>query len=634
MGIVNPGMLQVYDEIPDDLLELVEDVILNRKDDATERLIEHAEKVRSKSTREVKEEEWRNTPVEERLKHALLKGITEYIEADVLEARDHYPTSLEIIEKPLMDGMNVVGDLFGEGKMFLPQVVKSARVMKKAVAVLSPFIEEEKKRSGATSSGAGRILLATVKGDVHDIGKNIVGVVLACNNYEIIDLGVMVSAEKIIQTAIDEKVDVVGLSGLITPSLEEMVHVASEMERLKMDTPILIGGATTSRIHTAVKIEPAYSHPIIHVKDASRSVPVVSQLLSENKRQDFSATIQKEYAQLRESYGGARMKTEYVDLETARTNGLSIKWKQSKILKPSFTGTRVFEDYPLEEIRDYISWLFFFLVWQLKGKWPDILDDPRQGKEAQKLFADAQEMLDEIIREKSLRASAVIGFYPANSVGDDIEVYSDETRSEVLTRFINLRNQSLKNGEGPNLSLADYIAPRESGIIDYIGTFAVTTGTGIEEKLSYFKENHDDYSSIMIKSLADRLAEAFIELLHAKVRQEYWGYSPDEKLGLEDLIMEKYQGIRPAFGYPACPDHSEKKTLFNLMDAEKHTGIKLTENFAMYPAASVSGLFFSHPEARYFHVGKLLEDQVMDYSARKGMDRRLIEKWLATNLNY
>jgi 5-methyltetrahydrofolate--homocysteine methyltransferase len=634
MGIVNPGMLQVYDEIPGDLLELVEDVVLNRRDDATERLISHAEKIRSTTTKEVRQEEWRSKPVEERLKHALLKGLTDHIEEDVLEVRNHYPTALEIIEKPLMEGMNVVGELFGAGKMFLPQVVKSARVMKKAVAVLSPYIEEEKKGSAAASKGAGKILLATVKGDVHDIGKNIVGVVLACNNYEILDLGVMVPADKIIQKAVEEQVDIIGLSGLITPSLEEMVHIASEMERTKMDIPLLIGGATTSRVHTAVKIAPAYSQPVIHVKDASLSVPVASRLLSENQRQDFITHIQDDYARLRESHSGARIRTEYIPLEEARANSLKTKWDPSQIYTPSFTGTRVFKEYPLGEIREYISWLFFFLVWQLKGKWPDILDDPRQGKEAQKLFSDAQRMLDEIISEKSLTASAVIGFYPANAVDDDIEVYRDENRKEVIARFINLRNQAQKEGSDPNLSLADYIAPRHSGLTDYVGAFAVTAGTGIEEKLKYFESVHDDYSSIMMKALADRLAEAFIELLHEKVRREYWGYVPDEQLGIEDLIMEKYQGIRPAFGYPACPDHSEKQTLFSLLDATKHTGIRLTENFAMYPAASVSGLFFAHPKSRYFHVGKLLEDQVSNYAARKGTDRRLIEKWLATNLNY
>ena len=633
MGIVNPGMLQVYDEIPRDLLELVEDAILNRRADATERLIIYAGKVRSAKDKTAREEDWRKLPVEERLRYSLLKGITDYIEQDVLEAKQHYSTALEIIEKPLMDGMNIVGDLFGSGKMFLPQVVKSARVMKKAVAVLQPFIEEEKESAG-TSTGAGKILLATVKGDVHDIGKNIVAVVLGCNNYHIMDLGVLVPAEKIIQTAIDEKADIIGLSGLITPSLEEMVHVASEMERRGLKIPLLIGGATTSKIHTAIKIQPAYSQPVVHVKDASRSVPVVSSLLSAKNNPGFVKSIRKEYQDLRDHYSSARSRTEYLTLEAARLNRLKIRWDKSVIHKPSFTGIKVINDFPAEQIRDYISWIFFFLVWQLKGKWPDILDDPRQGEEARKLYSDAQEMLDRIIAGKMLTANAVLGFFPANAVGDDIELYKDENRQEVIARFINLRSQARTGDGAPNLCLADFIAPKESGIADYLGTFAVTAGIGMNEPVRKFEEEHDDYSIIMLKALADRLAEAFTELLHEKVRKEFWGYAKDESLSLDDMIMERYRGIRPAFGYPACPDHSEKQILFGLMDVEKHTGIHLTENFAMYPAASVSGLIMAHPEARYFYVGRIAEDQVIDYARRKGADRKMVEKWLASNLNY
>jgi 5-methyltetrahydrofolate--homocysteine methyltransferase len=633
MGIVNPGMLQVYDEIPRDLLELAEDVILNRRADATERLIIYAEKIRSGTGRITREESWRDLPVDERLRHSLLKGITEHIEEDVLEARKHYSSALEIIEKPLMDGMNIVGDLFGSGKMFLPQVVKSARVMKKAVAILQPFIEEEKGSAG-TITNVGKILLATVKGDVHDIGKNIVGVVLGCNNYEVMDLGVMVPADRIIQTAIDEKVDIIGLSGLITPSLEEMVHVASETERRGLKIPLLIGGATTSKIHTAIRIQPVYSQPVVHVKDASRSVPVVASLLSVKNNPDFVKMIRKEYQDLRDHYGGARSRTEYTSLEAARLNHLKIRWDQSMICKPSFTGVKVFNNFPISQIRDYISWIFFFLVWQLKGKWPDILDDPRQGEEARRLFSDAQEMLDLIISRNMLKANAVVGFFPANSAGDDIELYKDEQRKEVIARFINLRNQTLKNDGSPNLSLADFIAPRESGIKDYIGAFAATAGIGIESPLKEFEDAKDDYSIIMLKALADRLAEAFTELLHEKVRKEYWGYAKNENLNLDDLIMERYQGIRPAFGYPACPDHSEKLTLFRLLDVEKNTGISLTENFAMYPAASVSGLFMAHAETKYFHVGRIAEDQVTDYARRKDINRKTIEKWLASNLNY
>jgi 5-methyltetrahydrofolate--homocysteine methyltransferase len=633
MGIVNPGMLQVYDKIPADLLQLVENLVLNRNPDATERLTEFAEQIRHTSIKQKAADDWRKMTVRERLTHALIKGLTEYIEKDVLEARSHYRTALEIIEGPLMDGMNIVGDLFGSGKMFLPQVVKSARVMKKAVAALLPYIEEERKITGDRKS-SGKILLATVKGDVHDIGKNIVGIVLSCNNYEITDLGVMVPAEKILSTAIDMEVDIIGLSGLITPSLEEMVHVAKEMERHHLKIPLLIGGATTSKIHTAVKIEPNYTAPVIHVKDASRSVSVVSQLLSPENRDSFVKVTSEDYSDLRQKYESTKALTDYITIEEARKNSFLSDWQNTLIYKPSFSGSKVFRNYPVSEIRNWISWIFFFIAWQLKGKWPDILDDPRQGEEARKLYEDALRMLDNIEKQNWLSANAVIGFYPANSTGDDIEVYSDESRSSVLAKFVNLRSQVKKNDAQPNLCLADFIAPRDSGKTDYIGAFAVTAGIGIEERIAAFEKNHDDYSSIMIKALADRLAEAFTELLHERVRKEFWGYAPAEKLTLEELILEKYQGIRPAYGYPACPDHSEKETLFRLLDAEKATGISLTENFAMYPAASVSGLFFAHPESRYFFVGKISPDQAEDYARRKKTDLQTIEKWLLSNLNY
>ncbi len=633
MGIVNPGMLQVYDEIPPDLLERVEDVILNRRPDATERLIRYAENIQQEEQTTVRKDKWRDSSVQERLKHALVKGIVDHVEEDVEEARKHYKAALEIIEGPLMDGMNVVGDLFGSGKMFLPQVVKSARVMKKAVAVLLPYIEEERAVAGDRKT-AGKILLAPVKGDVHDIGKNIVGVVLACNNYEIRDLGVMVPAEKIIQTAIREGADVVGLSGLITPSLEEMVHVAREMERNGLELPLLIGGATTSKIHTAVKIEGQYTPPVVHVKDASRSVSVVTQLLSRNLGKDFTEQVRREYSELRESYRGDGSQVEYLALDEARRNCLKIDWSRAPIYKPARMGIRVFKDYPISEIREYISWIFFFLVWQLRGKWPDILDDPRQGKEARKLYEDALSMLDWIEENQVLKARGVIGFFPANAVGDDIEVYDGEERKKILCRFVNLRSQSKKENGAPNLCLSDFLAPRESDRIDYLGVFAVTAGLGIDKQLKKFQEAHDDYSSIMLKALADRLAEAFTELIHEKVRREIWAYVPQEDMGLEDMILEKYQGIRPAHGYPACPDHSEKETIFRLLDVPGKAGITLTENYSMQPAASVSGLIFAHPESRYFFVGKISKDQARDYAKRKDTDLKTVEKWLASNLNY
>lgn len=815
MGIVNAGQLVVYEEIPKDLLVLVEDVILNRRPDATERLIEFAEKIKKQDKVHVEEkkDEWRNLPLEERLKHSLIKGITDYIDEDIAEALTKYSSPLEIIEGPLMAGMNVVGDLFGAGKMFLPQVVKSARVMKKAVAVLEPYIikwqskakepslnpcpspkekgeftsqtihqrrretdkfewmtadskvygllkefvkqnrsnpteaEEkmwellrdrrlenykfrrqhiigkyiadfvcieqklvieidglihqlpENKESdeirtnwlesigfrvirftndevlnssekvlneikkhlkvpsfggdlgeasigedlgeaslGGDKEGAGSstVLLATVKGDVHDIGKNIVGVVLGCNSYKVIDLGVMVHAEKIIQTAIDENVDVVGLSGLITPSLDEMVHVAKEMQRRGLKVPLLIGGATTSRVHTAVKIDPNYDGAVIHVLDASRSVPVVSNLLNQDKteREKFIQSIKEEYRRLREDYLKKKSDKQLIPIEKARENKLKIDWEKTEIKKPNKPGITVLKNYSLATLRNYIDWTPFFMAWELKGKYPSIFEDEKVGTEAKKLFEDANKLLDKIISDNLLTANAVFGLFPANSVGDDIEVYTDETKQGVLTVFHSLRQQSLKTEGQPNLALADFIAPKDSGLTDYIGAFAVTAGIGIEKLIEQFEKNHDDYNSIMVKALADRLAEAFAEHLHELVRKEYWGYSPDENLANEDLIKEKYVGIRPAPGYPAQPDHTEKIILFELLDVEKNAEIKLTESLAMYPAASVSGLYFANPEAKYFNVGKIDKDQVLDYHRRKGMSVEEIERWLSPILAY
>jgi 5-methyltetrahydrofolate--homocysteine methyltransferase len=633
MGIVNPSMLQVYNEIEAELLELAEDVVLNRKENATERLIQYAENIKFSHKEEKAVELWRNGSLEERLNHSLLKGITDFIDTDILEAHAKYGTAIQVIEGPLMDGMNVVGELFGEGKMFLPQVVKSARVMKKAVAVLLPFIESEKLTAGDTSK-AGRILMATVKGDVHDIGKNIVGVVLGCNNYEVVDLGVMVPTEKIIATAREMNVDIVGLSGLITPSLEEMSNFAKEMERQNFKIPILIGGATTSKIHTAVKIAPFYSGAVIHVKDASRSVGVVSNLLNKSKRNDYILSVKKDYEELSNTYADARSQVEYISLDEARANRLNVDWKTLDIKKPEFLGVKTILDYPLEEIREYISWIFFFVVWELRGKFPEILKDPAMGEEASKLFHDANQMLDQLIQEKWVSANAVFGFFPANSVGDDIEIYEDEKREKVIHRFINLRNQNKKPGDKYNLCLADFIAPKDSGVADYLGAFAVTAGLGVEAKVKEFEKANDDYSAIMLKALADRLAEALTEVLHLRVRKEFWGYAKKEELDLDGLLFEKYQGIRPAHGYPACPDHTEKETLFQLLDASKNAQIALTENFSMYPAASVSGLMFQHPFSKYFHVGKISEDQVKDYAVRKNLDIKTIEKYLASNLNY
>jgi 5-methyltetrahydrofolate--homocysteine methyltransferase len=633
MGIVNAGMLQVYEDVPKDLLERVEDVLLNRREDATERLVEFANTVKNSGQKRIVNLEWREKSVNERLTHALVNGIVDYIEADTEEARLQADKPLHVIEGPLMDGMNVVGDLFGSGKMFLPQVVKSARVMKKAVAYLLPYMEQD-KTSGSNS--AGKILLATVKGDVHDIGKNIVGVVLACNNYEVIDLGVMVPLEKILDTAQKENVDVIGLSGLITPSLDEMVYVAEEMERRSMKTPLLIGGATTSRIHTAVKIAPQYSNPVVHVLDASKGVPVVNKLIGENEeaKQAFSKEVREEYDRMRKGHLARQSAKSYLSLEKARENKFSIDWSRGVAPQPNLLGTKVFKNYNLEEISQYIDWTPFFYTWELKGRYPNILDDPEKGVEARKLFGDAQEMLRQIIEEKWLSANAVIGLFPANSVEhDDIEVYTDDTRQEVRTQFFNLRQQAEKKNS-PNISLSDFLAPKETGLQDYMGGFAVTAGMGIEQKLAEFEANHDDYKSIMLKALADRLAEAFAELMHKKVRGEYWGYAHGEDLSNQQLIQEKYAGIRPAPGYPANPDHTEKITLFELLDVENQTGISLTENLAMYPAASVSGLYFSHPESKYFGLGKITKDQVRSYAKRKGMSVEEVERWLSATLGY
>jgi 5-methyltetrahydrofolate--homocysteine methyltransferase len=636
MGIVNAGQLEVYKEIPKDLLERVEDVILNRRPDATERLIDFAETIKKKDKAEEKKDEWRDLPVEERLKHALIKGVVDYIDEDVEEARLKYSQPLEIIEGPLMAGMNIVGDLFGAGKMFLPQVVKSARVMKKAVALLIPYIEAEKEKNQNTRE-RGKVLMATVKGDVHDIGKNIVGVVLGCNNYEVIDLGVMVHTEKILQTAIDEKVDIIGLSGLITPSLDEMVHVSKEMERRGMNLPLLIGGATTSRIHTAVKIAPNYSGAVIHVLDASRSVPVVSNLLNENgeERKKYVQSFKGEHAKLREEYARKKSEKNYISLEQARENRLKIDWAKSEIKKPNKPGVTVLNNYSPSKLRDYIDWTPFFRTWELKGKYPSIFVDKNVGPEAKKLFNDANNLLDKIINEKLLTAKGVIGLFPANSVGgDDIEIYTDDSRTGVKRVLHTVRQQMQKSKDEPNIALVDFIAPKETGVKDYIGMFAVTTGIGIEKLVEKYEKDHDDYNSIMTKALADRLAEAFAEHSHELVRKEYWGYSSDEKISIEGLIKEKYVGIRPAPGYPAQPDHTEKPIIFSLLDAEKNTGIKLTESMAMYPAASVSGLYFSHPQAKYFTVGKISKDQVLDYHRRKGMSVEEIERWLSPILNY
>ncbi|MCX6280957.1 MAG: methionine synthase [Bacteroidetes bacterium] len=633
MGIVNAGQLPVYDEIDKTLLKLVEDVILNRRKDGTERLLSYAAIMEEGPDKEKKVDEWRALPVTERLQHCLIKGITEYIEQDLDEALPLFDQTLKIIEGPLMDGMNIVGDLFGSGKMFLPQVVKSARVMKKAVAYLTPRIEAEKKAGSQAAKPNGKILMATVKGDVHDIGKNIVGVILACNNYEVIDLGVMVPSERIIASAREHDVDVIGLSGLITPSLEEMVHMAKEMKREKLSIPLILGGATTSEIHTAVKIEPEYHHGVIHVKDASRAVGVVANLLSDENRAGFLEGVKTKYSGMRSRYD-KKADHEYLSLTEARKNKLRIDWKNTVIAKPQMLGTKVFYDYPLDELVPYIDWTFFFHAWKIGGKYPLIFNDPVKGKEAQKLFNDAQILLHEVLNKKMIIARGVIGLFPCNSIGDDIEVYSDEQRSRVISVFRFLRNQQKKEDNAPNLCLADFIAPRDSGLIDYFGGFAVTAGLGVQEWAAVFEQDLDDYNAIMVKILADRLAEAFAENMHCRIRREFWAYRKDEDLDVVSMIREEYQGIRPAPGYPACPEHSEKRMLFDLLSADTKVDIKLTENFAMYPAASVSGFYFSHPQSQYFNLGKVSRDQIADYARRKGLTIEKVEKLLNTNLNY
>ncbi|MBK9332171.1 MAG: methionine synthase [Ignavibacteria bacterium] len=631
MGIVNPGMIELYEEIPKDLLERVEDVLLNRRADATERLVEFAENIKHKGKVQVKDESWRKMDVRERLTHSLVKGIVDYIETDTEEARKMFDKPIQVIEGPLMDGMNVVGDLFGEGKMFLPQVVKSARVMKKAVGYLLPFIEAEKT---VDSKPKGKILMATVKGDVHDIGKNIVGVVLGCNNYDVVDLGVMVSCEKILEAARTEKADVIGLSGLITPSLDEMVHVAKEMEREGFDIPLLIGGATTSKVHTAVKIEQNYKRgQTIHVLDASRSVPVVGNLLNENKDK-FEKDIKEEYSKLREHHLKNKVQKSYLSYDKAKQNKFKIEFREEEIAEPNMTGVKVFDDYSIEEISEYIDWTPFFRTWEIAGKYPEILEDKVVGEHAANLFLDAKNLLNDIIKEKRLKAKAVFGIWPANSAGDDIEIYSDESRSEVIKVLHTLRQQNEKSEGQPNFALSDFIAPKETGLTDYIGGFAVTTGIGIEKWIEKYQNDQDDYNKIMMQALSDRLAEAFAELLHKRVRTEFWGYDKSENLNYEELILEKYRGIRPAPGYPACPDHTEKWLLFELLDAEKNTGIKLTESLAMYPASSVSGMYFAHPESKYFGLGKVNKDQAEDYAKRKGMTMEETERWLSPVLSY
>ncbi len=631
MGIVNAGQLAVYNEIPNDLLELVEDVLLNRRPDATERLVVFAETVKAKGKAVVKDDEWRKGTVEERLSHALVKGIADYIDQDTEEARQKYPKPLEVIEGPLMAGMNIVGDLFGSGKMFLPQVVKSARVMKKAVAYLMPFMEEEKKRSGNFCS-QGRVLLATVKGDVHDIGKNIVGVVLGCNNYDVIDLGVMVPCEKILAAARENKADIIGLSGLITPSLDEMVHVAKEMTREGFEVPLLIGGATTSKAHTAVKIAPSYAPGVVHVLDASRAVGVVGSLVSHTQRQGFVTQVRNDYERMRQAHRDRSAKP-LLSFVQARANRLVSDWAKTDIPTPLISGSQAIADQPLKELVPYIDWSPFFHTWELRGRYPMIFEDPTVGPKAKELYDDARRLLDEIIQERLLRASGVYGFFAAASVGDDIELYSDASRKVRVTTIHHLRQQSEKPAGQPNLSLADYVAPKDSGRQDFIGAFAVTAGIGLDKLCKRFDKDHDDYNSIMAKALADRLAEAFAEYLHKRAREE-WGYGKTEQLTSDDLIREKYRGIRPAPGYPACPDHTEKRLLFDLLQVEQKTGISLTESFAMLPAASVSGFYFAHPEARYFAVGKIGKDQVEDYARRKGMDLCTVERWLSPNLNY
>jgi 5-methyltetrahydrofolate--homocysteine methyltransferase len=640
MGIVNAGQLELYDDIDPELRELCEDVVLNRRPDATDRLLEVAPKFKGDSgpKRNVQDLTWREAGVQERLTHSLVHGITDYIEADTEEARQQAEKPLHVIEGPLMTGMNVVGDLFGAGKMFLPQVVKSARVMKQAVAYLQPYLEAEKKASGLDAMpAAGKVVMATVKGDVHDIGKNIVGVVLQCNNYEVIDLGVMVPAARILETAKKEKADIIGLSGLITPSLDEMCFVAAEMEREGFDCPLLIGGATTSRVHTAVKISPNYEKgQAIYVLDASRAVGVVSKLLSETDRQSYVRDVRSEYVKVREAHLRNEASKRRISLTAARANKFAIDWSAYTPPKPSFLGAKVLADYPLAELVPYIDWTPFFQTWELPGRYPAILKDNKVGSEAQKLFNDAQEMLKRMVAEKWVRASAVIGFWPANAVGDDIALYTDDGRGKQLAMLHTLRQQIARDPsrDRAHTALSDFVAPKETGLADYVGGFAVTTGLGEEEAMRTHIKPTDDYSRIIFKALCDRLAEAFAERMHARVRREFWGYAAGETLSNDELIAEKYSGIRPAPGYPAQPDHTEKRTLWELMDVQNATGIELTESFAMWPGSAVSGLYFSHPDSHYFGVGKIERDQVEDYARRKGMSIEETERWLAPVLNY
>ncbi len=633
MGIVNAGALPVYNEIPDPVLRLVEDVILNRRKDAVERLLAYAAEMTETSRKEETVTDWRSLPVIERLTHSLVKGIADFIDPDIDEAMPLFDSALKVIEGPLMEGMNQVGDLFGAGKMFLPQVIKSARVMKKAVARLTPRLEAEKAAASGTPRTNGHVLLATVKGDVHDIGKNIVGVVLACNNYRVTDLGVMVPADKILATAREVGADVIGLSGLITPSLEEMVHVAREMERTGFTLPLLIGGATTSEIHTAVKIAPFYAATVVHVKDASKAAGVISHLLSPEQKPEFSSSIKRKYEEIRRTHDN-RAGYSYIPLADARRNRQVLKWDPSLINRPVMLGNKVFPDYPLDELVPYIDWTFFFHAWKMNGKYPAILEDPVKGTEAKKLFDDAQRMLKEITGKQMLIARGVIGLWPCRSTGDDIEIYTDESCRKILTTFRFLRNQQQKEPGRFNLCLADYVAPKDSGLVDYIGGFAVTAGLGVEEWVGQYERELDDYGAIMIKILADRLAEAFAERMHERVRKEFWGYARREQLDVHAMIREEYQGIRPAPGYPACPEHSEKQTLFELLDAERQVDIRLTTSYAMYPGASVSGFYFSHPESQYFNLGKISKDQVADYARRKNLTTEQVEKLLNTNLNY
>lgn len=652
MGIVNPAMLQIYNDIPKELLEYVEDVVFNKRPDATDRLVDYAESIKNvqQEQGEVKQAAWREGTLEERLSHCLVKGISDFLDVDIAEALEKYPTALEIIEQPLMDGMNVVGDLFGDGKMFLPQVVKTARVMKKAVAILQPIIEKEKNNTGGPSSN-GKILMATVKGDVHDIGKNIVGVILGCNNYEVIDLGVMVPTEKILKEAFAQRVDIIGLSGLITPSLEEMVNVAKEMTKLSFNIPLLIGGATTSKVHTAVKIEPEYEYPVVHVKDASKSAQVVSALLSKTGKEAFTTKTREEYADLRTRNANKKQIT-IAPIEKAREKRFKIQWKQDDITTPKELGVKVFDDYSIAEIRKFIDWTFFYQAWNLTGNYDgiELVKTPEQeaewlqtyktenaknkATEALKLWRDAESMLNKIEQDKMLTPKAIFGLFPANSDGDDIVIYTDENRTEEKVRFNQMREQQDKPGKEAFHSLADFIAPISSGVKDYLGGFAITAGVGIEKWEKVYMDDHDDFHAILLKALADRLAEAFAELIHFRLRKEFWGYAPDEEFNTENFIRERYRGIRPAIGYPACPDHSEKRLLFDLMNVEERVGITLTEHFSMYPNASVSGIYFAHPKSMYFGIGKIGKDQVEDLAQRKGVNIEDVEKWIPLNLSY